>query len=239
MVCQETGLLAGDGWEPLPGTWLSFPWLVDCDPQPARANNYRGPKIFTSAQTEGIRVILSKGCSLVERRGCVRLQRTGWGARPGIWGAGGASRQRAAGGRGRVKVPRPPTSAVASHLVPVLWELASSTHSWLGLRPTVTWWEGEELPASNHVTPAQTWVQSEQWIFQAQAHLGDTHLENKDKDTEVRMSSDRLLRGQKLARESAVLTAPRRLHNTKLDDFDMVKTIGTGERLFNVKSLLM
>merc|ERR1719450_616986 len=42
------------------------------------------------------------------------------------------------------------------------------------------------------------------------------------------MSSDRLLRGQKLARESAVLTAPRRLHNTKLDDFDMVKTIGTG-----------
>ena len=45
----------------------------------------------------------------------------------------------------------------------------------------------------------------------------------------VRMSSDRLLRGQKLARESAVLTAPRRLHNTKLDDFDMVKTIGTGE----------
>ena len=55
----------------------------------------------------------------------------------------------------------------------------------------------------------------------------------------LRMSSDRLLRGQKLARESAVLTAPRRLHNTKLDDFDMVKTIGTGERLFNVKSLLM
>ena len=53
----------------------------------------------------------------------------------------------------------------------------------------------------------------------------------------MRMSSDRLLRGQKLARESAVLTAPRRLHNTKLDDFDMVKTIGTGERLFNVKSL--
>ena len=42
-----------------------------------------------------------------------------------------------------------------------------------------------------------------------------------------------------MARESAVLTAPRRLHNTKLDDFDMVKTIGTGERLFNVKSLLM
>ena len=61
---------------------------------------------------------LSKGCSVVERRGCVRLQRTGWGAQPGIWGAGGASRQRAAGGRGRVKVPRPPTSAVASHLVP-------------------------------------------------------------------------------------------------------------------------
>lgn len=74
-------------------------------------------------------------------------------------------------------------------------------------------------------------------IFQAQAHLGGTHLEKKDKETVVRMSSDRLLRGQKLARESSVLTAPRRLHNTKLDDFDMVKTIGTGERLFNVKSL--
>ena len=45
-----------------------------------------------------------------------------------------------------------------------------------------------------------------------------------------KMSSDRLLRGQKLARESAMLAAaPRRLHNTKLDDFDMVKTIGTGE----------
>merc|ERR1712228_747901 len=42
------------------------------------------------------------------------------------------------------------------------------------------------------------------------------------------MSSDRLLRGQKLARESAMLAAPRRPHNTKLDDFDMVKTIGTG-----------
>ena len=119
MVCQETGLPAGDGWEPLPGTGLSFPWLVACDPQPARANNYRGPKIFTSAQTEGIRVTLSKGCLLARgKKGCVRLQRTGWGARPGIWGAGGASRQRAAGGRGRVKVPRPPTSAVASHLVP-------------------------------------------------------------------------------------------------------------------------
>ena len=46
-----------------------------------------------------------------------------------------------------------------------------------------------------------------------------------------KMSSERLVRGQKLARESAMLAAPRRLHNTKLDDFDMVKTIGTGERL--------
>lgn len=46
------------------------------------------------------------------------------------------------------------------------------------------------------------------------------------------MSSDRLLRGQKLARESAMLAAPRRLHNTKLDDFDMVKTIGTGEKIW-------
>ena len=75
--------------------------------------------------------------------------------------------------------------------------------------------------------------------FPSTTQLGGTHLENKDKDIVLRMSSDRLLRGQKLARESAVLTAPRRLHNTKLDDFDMVKTIGTGERLFNVKSLLM
>ena len=48
-----------------------------------------------------------------------------------------------------------------------------------------------------------------------------------------KMSSERLVRGQKLARESAMLAAPRRLHNTKLDDFDMVKTIGTGERLVN------
>ena len=46
-----------------------------------------------------------------------------------------------------------------------------------------------------------------------------------------KMSSERLVRGQKLARESAMLAAPRRLHNTKLDDFDMVKTIGTGERM--------
>ena len=51
------------------------------------------------------------------------------------------------------------------------------------------------------------------------------------------MSSDRLLRGQKLARESAMLAAPRRLHNTKLDDFDMVKTIGTGEKIeFGMKT---
>ena len=58
-------------------------------------------------------------------------------------------------------------------------------------------------------------------------------LEIQDRVPKVvsKMSSERLLRGQKLARESAMLAAPRRLHNTKLDDFDMVKTIGTGERL--------
>ena len=42
-----------------------------------------------------------------------RLGSTAWDL-----GSGRASRQRAAGGWGRVKVPRPPTSAVASHLVP-------------------------------------------------------------------------------------------------------------------------
>ena len=44
----------------------------------------------------------------------------------------------------------------------------------------------------------------------------------------VRMSSDRVLRGHKLGREAS-LQSPRRLHNSKLEDFDMVKTIGTGE----------
>ena len=47
------------------------------------------------------------------------------------------------------------------------------------------------------------------------------------------MASDRVLRGHGLtghgrAREGGMLP-PRRLTNSKLEDFDMVKTIGTGK----------
>ena len=136
MVCQRTGLLAGDGWEPLPGTGLSFPWLVGCDPQ----HNQQEPTIiedrrFSPAvhKLEGSELYYQRGARSWKEggvwgyRGPVGEHGLGSGEREGLVGSGlpGGGEEWKCRDHQRQLWPviwSHPTST--SHLVLVLWELA-------------------------------------------------------------------------------------------------------------------